>query len=68
MKADLPWFYKDIVKKDLGPLWAWFPPGALYHDSNSCLKVEKGQVGVVRAERSSLALLPFGEVKTGRAV
>ena len=66
--TDLPWFYLDIMKKDLGPLWARFPPSALYHDSNSYLKAEEEQVGVVRAGRSSLALLPFGEVKTGRAV
>jgi len=34
----LPGFYQDLVRKDLGPLWEWLPPGALYHDPNAYLK------------------------------
>jgi hypothetical protein len=33
--TDLPAFYVDQVRKDLGPLWEWLPDGALYHDSNA---------------------------------
>jgi hypothetical protein len=34
----LPKFYEAQVKKDLGTLWNWLPPGALYHDPNAYLK------------------------------
>jgi hypothetical protein len=30
--AELPRFYVDLVRKDLGPLWDWLPKGGLYHD------------------------------------
>ena len=36
--AELPQFYRDQVKKDLGPLWDWLPAGAVYHDPNAYLK------------------------------
>jgi hypothetical protein len=30
--ADLPRVYEDQIREDLGPLFAWLPPGALNHD------------------------------------
>jgi len=36
--TELPQFYKDQVKKNLGSLWHWLPEGALYHDPNAYLK------------------------------
>jgi hypothetical protein len=36
--TELPAFYADQVRKDLGPLWQWLPPGALNHDPNAYLK------------------------------
>jgi len=39
----LPAFFKDKVKKDLGPMWSWLPEGALEHDPNAYLKTENGQ-------------------------
>jgi len=36
--TELPQFYIDQVKKNLGPLWDWLPEGALYHDPNAYLK------------------------------
>ena len=33
----LPRFYGDAVRRDLGPLFAWLPPGALEHDPNAYL-------------------------------
>ena len=38
--AELPDFYSDRVREDLGPLWEWLPPGALAHDPNAYLKAE----------------------------
>ncbi len=36
----IPKFYSDLIRKDLGPLWDWLPPGAMYHDPNAYLKAE----------------------------
>jgi hypothetical protein len=36
--ATLPVFYKELVRKDLGPLWNWLPQGSLEHDPNAYLK------------------------------
>jgi hypothetical protein len=30
--SELPEFYRARVRRDLGPLWQWLPPGALEHD------------------------------------
>jgi len=37
---ELPQFFVDLIRKDLGPLWKWLPEGALYHDQNVYLKSE----------------------------
>jgi hypothetical protein len=37
---ELPQFYVDLVREDLGPLWKWLPTEALYHDPNAYLKSE----------------------------
>lgn len=41
--TELPQFYVDIIRKDLGPLWEWLPKGALYHDPDTYLKSKKEQ-------------------------
>ncbi|MFQ5568144.1 MAG: B12-binding domain-containing radical SAM protein [Rhodothermales bacterium] len=33
----LPAFYVETIRRDLGPLWAWLPEGALYHNPNAYL-------------------------------
>jgi hypothetical protein len=40
---DLPAFFRNRVKQDLGPLWEWLPEGALFHDPNAYLKAETEQ-------------------------
>jgi hypothetical protein len=40
--TELPQFYLDIVRTDLGPLWEWLPEGSLHHDSYAYLKAEEG--------------------------
>jgi hypothetical protein len=34
----LPKFYVDLVRRDLGSLWAWLPKTALEHDPNAYLR------------------------------
>jgi hypothetical protein len=41
--TELPPFYKDRVRRDLGPLWEWLPPGAMEHDPAAYLRAEAGQ-------------------------
>jgi hypothetical protein len=36
--TDLPSFFLERVRRDLGPLWEWLPKGALHHDPNAYLK------------------------------
>jgi hypothetical protein len=36
--TDLPNFYTEQVKKNLGFLWEWLPEGALHHDPNAYLR------------------------------
>lgn len=33
----LPEFYSDIIKKDLGVWWEWFPQSAVLHDAYAYL-------------------------------
>src|SRR5205085_2499620 len=47
----LPDFYHRLVRKDLGPLWEWLPPGALHHDPNAYLKSERGGAALVIVAR-----------------
>jgi hypothetical protein len=54
--TEIPPFYTDIVKRDLGSLWDWLPPGAMYHDPNAYLKAEIPKA-VARVERVP-ALVP----------
>jgi len=53
--AQIPQFYVDRVRQELGPLWEWLPEGALQHDPNAYLKAEQQQL-----------LVPMdGRAKTG---
>jgi hypothetical protein len=38
--TELPQFYLDLARKDLGALWEWLPEGAMSHDPNAYLKSE----------------------------
>jgi hypothetical protein len=38
---ELPRFYSDMIRKDLGTLWPWLPPGALHHDPNAYMKASE---------------------------
>lgn len=40
---ELPCFYADVVRKDLGPLWEWLPEGALGHDPNAYANAERAR-------------------------
>ncbi len=35
---ELPQYFIDYIKKDLGPLWHWLPESALSHDTHAYLK------------------------------
>jgi radical SAM superfamily enzyme YgiQ (UPF0313 family) len=50
----LPDFFRDTIRRDLGPLWEWLPPGALRHDLD-VPPVEAGQVEEVIAGKGAAA-------------
>ena len=41
--TELPAFYVDQVRNDLGPLWEWLPADALDHDPHAYLRLEEEQ-------------------------
>jgi hypothetical protein len=41
--SEVPQFYVDRVRKELGLLWRWLPKGALCHDPNAYLRSETEQ-------------------------
>ncbi len=44
--TELPQFYTDIIKDELGPLWHWLPDGAIFHDQNAYLKTTTERIAV----------------------
>ncbi len=38
--SEIPAYYVDRVRKDLGAMWQWLPPEALQHDPNAYLNSE----------------------------
>ena len=44
--TELPDFYKNILKNELGPLWEWLPEGAMFHDQNAYLKTIAERIAV----------------------
>jgi hypothetical protein len=45
----LPEFFVDRVRRELGALYEWLPAGALYHDPHAYLKAEEAETGSVGA-------------------
>ena len=49
---ELPAFYSNIIKKDLGKWWQWLPQGALQHNPNAYLHKTRSKAqpaGVLQA-------------------
>jgi hypothetical protein len=42
--TELPAFYLNQIRKDLGPLWQWLPPGAVYHEPHAYLLCDREQL------------------------
>lgn len=45
----LPGFFRDQVKRDLGPMWDWLPDDALSHDPNA-YRNEQAKTGLLQLE------------------
>jgi hypothetical protein len=39
--TDIPKYFIDKIRRDLGHFWDWLPEGALYHDPNAYLLAEE---------------------------
>ena len=44
--AELPKFYMDIIKNELGPLWHRLPEGAIFHDQNAYLNTFAERIAI----------------------
>jgi hypothetical protein len=44
--TELPQFYLNIIRKELGPLWEWLPEGAVYHNQNAYLNLRAERIAV----------------------
>lgn len=52
--TEVPEFYIDRIRKDLGPMWDWLPRGAMYHDPNAYLASEQEKVELALAQRAAV--------------
>ncbi len=48
--TEIPAFFVEKIKADMGPLWDWLPEGALYHDPYAYLKAEGLAMPALAAE------------------
>ena len=44
--TELPQFYLNLMKEELGPLWDWLPEGAIFHDQNAYLNSLEERIAV----------------------
>jgi hypothetical protein len=49
----IPQFFIDRIRRDLGPMWAMLPEGALSHDQNALLKSYPGSSVAAGADQQS---------------
>ena len=49
--TELPDFYLDTIRRDLGDLWQWLPSGALRHDAYGYLKAERNTHNLAVVQR-----------------
>ena len=52
---ELPQFYVNRIRKDLGPLWDYLPEGALIHDENAYLNSQAGALVQMGAPAAAVA-------------
>jgi hypothetical protein len=48
---ELPQFYLNLIREDLGPLWEWLPEEALHHDANAYSKSERSSAAIGSAQQ-----------------
>ena len=70
--GELPGFYVELARRDLGPLWEWLPEGALFHDPCAYLKSQNGHahrhedfVSELSLQRAAVAADADAESATG---
>lgn len=56
--TELPQFYGDRVRNDLGALWQWLPERALHHDPNAYLNSENDQPPTPTSVKVTTAMPP----------
>lgn len=54
--TEIPEFYTDLARRDLGFLWEWLPAGGMKHDPCAYLKSERSATNLVSAPVAAAAL------------
>ena len=44
--SELPQFYFEMIKRDLGSLWEYLPEGAINHDRNAYMNAKRERIAV----------------------
>ncbi len=44
--TELPQFYMNMIRDELGSLWHWLPEGAIIHDQNAFLNAQEERIAV----------------------
>ncbi|MDX2047013.1 MAG: radical SAM protein [Chitinophagaceae bacterium] len=64
---ELPEFYVNIIKRDLGAWYEWLPEGSLQHDANAYLHKTAGKKNAARKYSAGKAVQAAAEVKAEQA-
>jgi len=54
--TEIPQFFTEIIRKDLGPFWQWLPDGALNHDPDVFQQSESMAVPKLSTQQANIAL------------
>jgi len=52
---EIPQYFVEIIRKDLGEFWDWLPSGAVYHDPNAYLLSQQKRCSFCSVPRSNVA-------------
>jgi hypothetical protein len=53
---ELPQYYVELARKDLGPLWQWLPEGAMHHDLNASFNSRSWDSTIVASANNPIDL------------
>jgi len=61
--TEIPQFYVDRIRRDLGPMWEWLPKGALHHEPNVYLNSAQEKALIPQNGKARNAILESVEAE-----